>query len=60
MLALVPSSPSFPRSPPDLSIAGPVVPRDTDGTTVQWPSLDARLIEAFLLDRCKSYAVVHE
>ena len=29
--------PVSPRSPPDLSVAGPVVPRDTGGITVQWP-----------------------
>jgi len=32
-----PPSPSFPCSPQDLSVAGPVVPRDTGGITVQWP-----------------------
>jgi len=41
--------------------SGPVVPRDTGGITVQWPSVTGRsFITAFLLDRCKSYAVVHE
>ena len=33
-LTASPLSPSFPRSPPDLSV---VVPRDTDSITVQWP-----------------------
>jgi len=35
-------SPSFPRSPPDLSVAGPVVPRDTGRITVQWSSVTER------------------
>ena len=49
-LTASPPSPSFPHFPPDLSVA---VPCDTGGITVQ-------LIGVFLLDCCKSYAVVHE
>jgi len=41
-LTASPASPSFPHSPPDLSAAGPVVPRDTGGITVQWPSVTGR------------------
>ena len=43
-LTASPPSPSFPRSPPDLSIAGPVVPRDTGAASLyRGPlSLDAR------------------
>ena len=41
-------TPSFPRSPADLSVAGQ---RDIGGITVQ--SLDPRLIGAFLWDCCK-------
>jgi len=35
-LTASPPSPGLPRSPPDLSVAGLVVPRDTGGITVQW------------------------
>jgi len=41
-LAALPLSTSFPRSPPDLSVAGPVVPHDPGGITVQWPSVTGR------------------
>ena len=37
-----PPSPSLPHSPPELSVADPVVPRDTRGITVHWPSITGR------------------
>jgi len=40
-LTASPPSQSFPRCP-DLSVAGPVVPRDAGGITVHWPSVTGR------------------
>ena len=42
-LTASPPSQSFPRSPPDLFVAGPAVPRDTGSISVQWPSVARRL-----------------
>ena len=41
-LTASPPSQSFPRSPPDLFVAGPAVPRDTGGITVQWSPVTGR------------------
>ena len=57
-LTALPPSPSFPHSPPDLVL---LFHGTQAASLYSGPlSLDARLIEAFLLDRCTSYAVVPE
>ena len=52
-------SPSFPHSPPDLYMVQ-FFHVTQAASLYSGPVTGARLIEAFLLDRCKSYAVVHE
>ena len=49
-----PHSRSFPHSPLDLSVAGPVVTRNTGGITIQWPSVTERSVDWIVASRMQT------